>query len=74
VAVDGEVVTDPSAPVEEGARVEVALGSPEESHIGPEAIALSVVWEDADLIVVDKPPAWSSTRRRAPPRGRWSTR
>ena len=55
VTVEGRVVTDPSAPVEEGARVEVALGPPEESHIGPEAVPLDVVWEDAELIVVDKP-------------------
>ena len=55
VTVDGAVATNPSAPVAEGAQVEIALGPPEESHIGPEAIPLDVVWEDADLIVVDKP-------------------
>ncbi|TNC70886.1 RluA family pseudouridine synthase [Rubellimicrobium roseum] len=55
VRVDGQVAVDPSAPVATGARVEITLGPPEESHIGPEAIPLSVVWEDADLIVVDKP-------------------
>ena len=55
VRLDGEVVTDLSAPVSEGAEVEIALGPPEESHIGPEDIPLNVVWEDADLIVVDKP-------------------
>lgn len=56
VRVDGAVAADPSAPVTAGARVEIALGPPEESHIGPEAIPLQVVWEDAELIVVDKPP------------------
>jgi 23S rRNA pseudouridine1911/1915/1917 synthase len=55
VAVDGAVVTDIKALVAEGATVEIELGPPEESHIGAEAIPLSVVWEDADLIVVDKP-------------------
>ncbi len=55
VAVDGAVVTDASAPVEAGAEVEVEIGPPEESHIGAEDLPLEVVWEDADLIVVDKP-------------------
>lgn len=55
VRLDGAVVTDLSAPVSEGAEVEIELGPPEESHIGPEDIPLNVVWEDADLIVVDKP-------------------
>lgn len=55
VTVDGAVATDASAPVVEGAMVEIELGPPEESHIGAEDLPLSVVWEDADLIVVDKP-------------------
>lgn len=55
VRVEGRVETDPSAPVLQGARVEIEIGEAEESHIVAEAIPLSVVWEDADLIVVDKP-------------------
>ena len=55
VRVEGRIETDPSAPVAAGARVEIEVGDPEESHIGAEDIPLSVVWEDADLIVVDKP-------------------
>jgi 23S rRNA pseudouridine1911/1915/1917 synthase len=55
VTVDGQVATDPSAPATEGAAVEIALGPPEESHIGPEDIPLRIVWEDRDLVVVDKP-------------------
>ena len=55
VRVDGEVRTDPSGTVAAGAVAEVAVPQAAESHIGPEAIPLSVVWEDADLIVVDKP-------------------
>ncbi|WP_210527910.1 RluA family pseudouridine synthase [Rubellimicrobium arenae] len=56
VRVGGEVRTDPSGPVAEGDRVEIEIGPPEESHIGPEPIPLDIVWEDADLIVVNKPP------------------
>jgi 23S rRNA pseudouridine1911/1915/1917 synthase len=55
VRVDGRVATDPAGPVRAGAAVEIALGAPEESRIGAEAIPLRVIWEDADLIVVDKP-------------------
>ncbi|TNC48031.1 RluA family pseudouridine synthase [Rubellimicrobium rubrum] len=55
VSIDGSVLTDPSAAVAAGSLVEIVLGPAEESHIGPENIPLHIVWEDADLIVVDKP-------------------
>lgn len=55
VRVDGVVVTDPRARVAEGAVVEVTVEAAEESHIGPEDIPLDVVFEDAHLIVVNKP-------------------
>ncbi|MCR9124618.1 MAG: RluA family pseudouridine synthase [Rhodobacteraceae bacterium] len=55
VRLDGAVVTDPKARAEPGATVEIAVGIAEDSHIAPEAIALDVVHEDADLIVIDKP-------------------
>ncbi|MBK0326894.1 RNA pseudouridine synthase [Rhodobacteraceae bacterium F11138] len=55
VSVDGTTVTNAKARVEEGARVVVQIQDAEDSHIGPEAIALDVVHEDADLIVINKP-------------------
>ncbi|MDK3019740.1 RluA family pseudouridine synthase [Pseudodonghicola flavimaris] len=55
VAIDGQPVTDAKARIAEGARVEITLEAAEDSHIGPEAIALDVVYEDADLIVINKP-------------------
>jgi len=55
VSVDGQVVTDPKARVVEGAQVAIALTEAQESHIAPEAIPLVVVYEDDDLIVIDKP-------------------
>jgi len=55
VRVDGAPVTDAKARVAEGARIEIIVEAAEESHIGPEAIPLEVVFEDADLIVVNKP-------------------
>lgn len=55
VTVDGVAVTDVKARVSEGAEVVVSLDEPEESHIGPEDIALDVVYEDDDVIVINKP-------------------
>lgn len=55
VTVNGAPVTDPSARVAEGDRVEIAV--PEAAGVAtrPEAIALEIVHEDDDLVVVDKP-------------------
>ncbi|WP_394178082.1 RluA family pseudouridine synthase [Yoonia maritima] len=55
VQVDGAVVTDPRFRVAEGAQIDVAVEIAEESHIVGEDISLEVVFEDDDLIVVNKP-------------------
>lgn len=55
VTVDGVAVTDPRARLAEGAEVCIQVEEAEDSHIGPEAIPLEVVFEDADLIVINKP-------------------
>ena len=55
VRLDGIVVTDPRHRVDAGARVEIAVEEAAESHIAAERIPLVVVYEDAELIVVDKP-------------------
>ena len=55
VTVDGAVATDAKAAVAAGAVVEIAVPQAAESHMEPEAIPLEVVWEDDDLIVIDKP-------------------
>lgn len=55
VRVGGEVARDATARVAEGAAVAIVLGAAEESHLAGQAIALAVVFEDADLIVIDKP-------------------
>ena len=55
VRVGGAVVCDVKARVAEGDLIEIALPAPRESHMGPEAIPLSVAYEDDDLIVIDKP-------------------
>ncbi len=55
VSIDGRVITDPRYRVTEGAAVAVTVSVAEESHIGAEDIPLDVVFEDDDLIVVNKP-------------------
>jgi 23S rRNA pseudouridine1911/1915/1917 synthase len=55
VRVDGETVTDAKAVVAEGALVEITIEMAAESHIAAEDITLDVVWEDDDLIVINKP-------------------
>ena len=50
-----EVLSDPKAKVAEGDEIVIAVPEAEESHIGPEDIPLDIVWEDDDLVVVNKP-------------------
>ena len=55
VRLDGDVLSDPRAKVAAGQEVEITLEAAEESHLLPEAIPLEVVFEDDDLIVINKP-------------------
>ena len=52
---DGAPVTDLKAKVAEGETYEIAVGEAAEYDVAPEAIPLEVVYEDDDLIVIDKP-------------------
>ena len=55
VSRDGVAVTDQKAKVAEGEIYLLRLDPAEAIETLPEAIPIAVVWEDADLIVVDKP-------------------
>ncbi|WP_425080817.1 RluA family pseudouridine synthase [Ruegeria arenilitoris] len=55
VLIDGIEARDPKAKVAEGAFVAITVNEAEDSHIGPEDIPLEIVFEDADLIVINKP-------------------
>lgn len=55
VTVAGSVVRDPAARVGPGTPIAVVVPPAVEAEPAPEAIALSVVYEDDDLIVIDKP-------------------
>lgn len=55
VSADGVVMLDPKARVAAGVEISVHLEAPPSSHILPENIPLDIVYEDADLVVVNKP-------------------
>jgi len=55
VTLAGAPVTDVKAKVAAGDVLEITVPPATESHMAPEAIPLSVVHEDDDLIVIDKP-------------------
>ncbi len=55
VTVDGIAVEDAKAKISEGALVGITVAEAEDSHIGPEDIPLEIVYEDDDLIVINKP-------------------
>lgn len=55
VTVNGVVVENPRHKVVEDDQIEVTVLEADESHIGAEDIPLTVVFEDDDLIVIDKP-------------------
>ncbi|MEP3632652.1 MAG: RluA family pseudouridine synthase [Shimia thalassica] len=55
ITVNGTVAENPKAKVTEGAMIEITVPVADESHIGPEDIPLEVVYEDDDLIVINKP-------------------
>ena len=55
VSREGVAVTDPKAKVAEGEVYQLRLDPAAEVETRAEAIPLAVVWEDADLIVIDKP-------------------
>jgi len=55
VAVDGRTIRDPSHRVNSGATIGVDIPPPLPAKPEPEAIPLNVVYEDDDIIVIDKP-------------------
>ena len=55
VARDGSAVTDPKARVRAGEVYALTLAPAADVATMPEDIPLTVVWEDADLVVVEKP-------------------
>ena len=55
VEVDGHTIRDPSHRVNSGAAIKVDVPPPRPARPEPEPIPLKVVYEDGDMIVIDKP-------------------
>ena len=55
VRLDGRTVTKPSAPLAPGMRVEVDLPPAGSPAVAPEEIPLEILYEDEDLVAVNKP-------------------
>jgi 23S rRNA pseudouridine1911/1915/1917 synthase len=55
VAMNGRTIRDPGIHVNAGARITVAVPPPEPAEPAPEDIPLKIVYEDSELIVIDKP-------------------
>ena len=55
VEIDGVPVTEPRRSLNPGDEVTVTVPPPQPATPQPEAIALDIVYEDAELIVIDKP-------------------
>ena len=55
VSVNGITVTEKKRTVAEGDEIEITLPEPKECEVAPEDIPLSVVYEDGDIIVINKP-------------------
>ncbi len=55
VVLDGRTIRDPSHRVKSGAAISINLPPPAPAKPAAEPIALNVVYEDADIIVIDKP-------------------
>ena len=55
VTIDGRTIRDPSERVKSGGKIVVTLPEPEPARPAGENIPLNIVYEDDDLIVIDKP-------------------
>ena len=55
VSIDGQTIRDPSERVKCGSYVAVSVPDAEPAQPAPENIPLKIVYEDNDLIVIDKP-------------------
>ena len=55
VTIDGRTIRDPSERVKSGGKIVVTLPEPEPAKPAGENIPLNIVYEDDDLIIIDKP-------------------
>src|SRR4029453_15112232 len=55
VAIDGVTIRDPGHRVNAGGTIMLELPPAEDDEIGPETIPLKVLFEDEEIIIIDKP-------------------
>ncbi|MCJ7702638.1 MAG: RluA family pseudouridine synthase [Anaerolineales bacterium] len=55
VLVDGEIVLKTGTTLEKGMGVEISIPAPENTDLIPESIPLNIIFENDDLLLVDKP-------------------
>src|SRR5437588_10129553 len=55
IAIDGRTIRDPAHRVNAGVSIALHVPPPTDPAPGPEAIRLAIIYEDAELIVIDKP-------------------
>ena len=55
VSVDGKVVTEKKRTLSGGEKIEISESEPKEYEVEAENIPLDVIYEDADIIVINKP-------------------
>ena len=56
VVVDGQVIEQPSHALEGGERISATVPEAEPTDLLPEPIPLSIIYEDGDVLVIDKAP------------------
>src|SRR5258708_6365714 len=56
IAVDGSAVTKPSHRVAEGDEIEIDIPPPAPTDVVSQDLPLAVIYEDPDIVVIDKPP------------------
>ena len=69
VTLDGREVTDPSEKAKVGAAYEILVPPPEPADPQPEAISLTILYEDEYLIVIDKVPGMAAHPAPGTPNG-----
>jgi len=60
VSVNGEVAQRPSHKLKGGEQLQADVPPPAPSHVGPEDVALDILFEDEALIAVNKPPGMTT--------------
>lgn len=57
VQIDGQICTDKCHPLQVGQQVELQIPPVQSTQLTPEAIPLDILYEDRDLVVINKPKA-----------------